>query len=45
MYTFVGFDSAWADNIKAPGALCAVTVANGAPVVCILQDYEASTRH
>jgi predicted RNase H-like nuclease len=32
MYTFVGFDSAWADSIKAPGALCAVTVADGAPV-------------
>lgn len=25
--TFVGFDSAWADNPKAPGAICSATIA------------------
>lgn len=32
MDTFVGFDSAWTDNPQAPGAVCAVTFANGAAV-------------
>ena len=32
MDTFVGFDSAWTDNPKAPGAVCAVTFASGKPV-------------
>lgn len=30
--TFIGFDSAWTDNPRAPGAICAVTLAaEGAP--------------
>lgn len=32
METFVGFDSAWAGNAKAPGAICAVSVEHGKPV-------------
>ena len=28
--TFVDFDSAWTDNAKAPGAICAVQLANRA---------------
>jgi predicted RNase H-like nuclease len=32
METFVGFDSAWMGNVKAPGAICAVTMEDGAPV-------------
>ncbi len=28
--TFIGFDSAWTDNPKAPGAICAVVQENGA---------------
>ena len=32
MDTFVGFDSAWTNNPQAPGAVCAVTFANGAAV-------------
>lgn len=29
--TYVGFDSAWTDNPKAPGAICAISVENGRP--------------
>ena len=29
--TFVGFDSAWTDSVKAPGAICAVAFRNGVP--------------
>lgn len=29
MDTFIGFDSAWTDNPKNPGAICAVGVTNG----------------
>ena len=32
MDTFVGFDSAWTDNPKAPGAIAAVSVRDGAVV-------------
>ncbi len=32
METFIGFDSAWAGNAKAPGAICAVTISDGAPI-------------
>jgi len=32
MDTLVGFDSAWAGNPKAPGAVCAVTFADGVPI-------------
>lgn len=30
MKTYIGFDSAWTDNPKAKGAICAVTMHNGA---------------
>lgn len=29
MDIYIGFDSAWADNPKAPGAICAVDIADG----------------
>lgn len=29
--TYVGFDSAWTDNPKAPGAICALTVQGRRP--------------
>ncbi len=29
--TYIGFDSAWTDNAKAPGAICAVQLRRGAP--------------
>lgn len=29
MDTFVGFDSAWTDNPKAPGAIAAVSIQDG----------------
>jgi predicted RNase H-like nuclease len=32
MDAYVGFDSAWTDNAKAPGAICAVGVEGGHPV-------------
>ena len=32
MDTYVGFDSAWTDNPKAPGSICAVGIENGASV-------------
>ncbi|MBV1829936.1 DUF429 domain-containing protein [Komagataeibacter sp. AV436] len=32
MDIYVGFDSAWTDNPKAPGAICAVSIKNGYPV-------------
>jgi predicted RNase H-like nuclease len=32
MDTYIGFDSAWTDNPRAPGACCAVTLDDGAPV-------------
>ncbi|MBK1656905.1 DUF429 domain-containing protein [Paracraurococcus ruber] len=32
MDTYIGFDSAWTDNQKAPGAICAVTMAKGREV-------------
>jgi predicted RNase H-like nuclease len=32
MDTYIGFDSAWTDNPKAPGAICAVGIEDGAPV-------------
>jgi predicted RNase H-like nuclease len=32
METFIGFDSAWAGNAKAPGAITEVTFTGGAPV-------------
>jgi predicted RNase H-like nuclease len=32
MDTYIGFDSAWTDNPKAPGACCAVTFDDGAAV-------------
>jgi predicted RNase H-like nuclease len=32
MDTFVGFDSAWVDKLKSPGAVCAVTFANNVPI-------------
>lgn len=31
MDTYVGFDSAWTDKPKAPGAICALTVEDGRP--------------
>ena len=31
MDIYVGFDSAWTDNPKAPGAICAVGIENGHP--------------
>jgi predicted RNase H-like nuclease len=30
--TYIGFDSAWAGNPKAPGAICAVRIKEGQPV-------------
>ena len=32
MDIYIGFDSAWADNPKAPGAICAVGTEDGGPV-------------
>jgi predicted RNase H-like nuclease len=32
MDIYIGFDSAWADNPKAPGAICAVGIKDGVPV-------------
>lgn len=32
MVIYIGFDSAWTDNPKAPGAICAVSIGNGHPV-------------
>ncbi len=32
METFIGFDSAWAGNAKAPGAICAVTFSDDAQI-------------
>ena len=32
MDVYIGFDSAWTDNPKAPGAICAVAIENRAPV-------------
>lgn len=32
MDIYVGFDSAWVDNSKAPGAICAVAIENGVPI-------------
>jgi predicted RNase H-like nuclease len=29
MDIYIGFDSAWTDNSKAPGAICAVAAENG----------------
>lgn len=29
---YIGFDSAWADNLRAPGAICAVIFENGLPI-------------
>jgi predicted RNase H-like nuclease len=31
MDAYIGFDSAWTDNPKAPGAICAVCFENGRP--------------
>ena len=31
MDTYIGFDSAWTDNLKNPGAICAVSIADGHP--------------
>ncbi|AZV38272.1 DUF429 domain-containing protein [Komagataeibacter xylinus] len=31
MDIYVGFDSAWTDNPKAPGAICAISIENGYP--------------
>ena len=31
MDIYIGFDSAWTDNPKAPGAICAVGIENGRP--------------
>ncbi|PZW46506.1 putative RNase H-like nuclease [Humitalea rosea] len=31
MDIYIGFDSAWTDNLKAPGAICAVGIENGHP--------------
>ncbi len=31
MDTYIGFDSAWTDNPRAPGAICAVGIENGRP--------------
>lgn len=33
MDIFIGFDSAWADNARAPGAICAVGLEGGVPAV------------
>ena len=33
MDVYIGFDSAWTDNAKAPGAICAVGVEAGRPVL------------
>lgn len=33
MDIFIGFDSAWADNPRAPGAICAVGMESGVPTV------------
>ena len=30
--TYIGFDSAWTDNPGCPGAICAVSIENGAEV-------------
>ena len=32
MDVYIGFDSAWADNPKAPGAICAVGIKEGGTV-------------
>jgi predicted RNase H-like nuclease len=32
MDIYVGFDSAWTDNLRAPGAICAVGIENGHPI-------------
>ena len=32
MDVYIGFDSAWADNPKAPGAICAVGIEEGGTV-------------
>nr|WP_206530333.1 DUF429 domain-containing protein [Nordella sp. HKS 07] len=32
MDVYIGFDSAWADNPKAPGAICAIAFNDGTPV-------------
>ncbi len=32
MDIYIGFDSAWADNPKSPGAICAVGIEHGVPV-------------
>ena len=32
MDIYIGFDSAWADNPKSPGAICAVGIEQGVPV-------------
>ncbi len=32
MDTYIGFDSAWTDNPKAPGAICAIGVKDGYPL-------------
>jgi predicted RNase H-like nuclease len=32
MDIYIGFDFAWADNPKAPGAICAVGIKDGVPV-------------
>ncbi len=32
MDVYIGFDSAWADNPKAPGAICAAGIKDGQPV-------------
>ncbi len=31
MDIYIGFDSAWTDNPKAPGAICAIGIENGRP--------------
>lgn len=33
MDIYIGFDSAWTDNPKAPGAICAVAIENGRPTL------------
>ena len=32
MDIYIGFDSAWTDNPKAPGAICGVGIENDQPV-------------
>ncbi len=32
MDTYIGFDSAWTDNLKAPGAICALQLENLRPI-------------